>query len=643
MEAELVQDLRYTLLGADTPALAFSAPVVNIGATNNNQNNIVNRNVNKQDVSALGGSAKSIKLLFTFNAQQLTNAQLEYLKEFSQLALIVKKLLLVSTDASCQNSHIQTAFYTNVNNTVIEFQQFVNNLYIESDKITNFISLDYHLIDWYTIFRHVYWLHLKSKSLSPNEFLSLLYDYSLFSDSLIHSISQTYFQSLLQIYLGITFKWMLLGELTGDAVEESFFILKDKDQPVTFTYNPLLVPSFINTSIAEKIFHIGNSIYYLKYYLNDKIWCNRIFNDYSHLQDLNSTDVNTLYDIVLARFDELILSDFKSEVSNLKNFLLFQNGDLINALLINGSHILNESASALWSNQLITVLQDSIDSSSISKNLNPSVFNRIDARLLNLNSSDSKGWDLFTLDFKLLPQVNYIISSDYKEYLKVFNFLFKFVHLKFDLAESWKLSSTLKLSSVLKSRKLEIYKRKFDLIKHQFTSFINTLFSFIENNILAVNFCQFLDKFNNSNAINLENNKLLPLNTNHRILFNLNSLKSIHKDYIHSISESTLFSSPINQSLYQLILIITKFNNLINEFQNSISDLNHVVKMISTNTNDEDLTKYQNMINAKLDNMFNILSVEIVNQFEINMDCFIKLLKSSKVQDLLNLALILEN
>lgn len=597
MESAVVADLRYTLLGSDTNTLAFCSQTPSIG------------------------SANALSVNITFDASLLTDAQLQYLSEFAQLALVAKKLLQHQQVATTTSPTL-AAFHASVYSTVLHFHGFINNTYIES-PISTFLSLKCHLIDWTATLTHVYRMHLKSATLSPNQFLSLLHEYSLYTDKTIQSVSKLYYDSMLSLYLDITFSWMLQGILSDDSVHENFFVLQNT-QDNTYSFESSNVPSFITNNVAEQIFHTGYSIYYLKNILNDKSWCNQIYNEYSQMNQLDANTIFSLYNKVLSHLNELILTDFKAEVSNLNNFLLFKSGDLLNAIIINGSSILNQPSTTLGSNQLIKILQDSIDSSSISTNSQPTIYNRIDARLLNLNSPEASAWDLFTLDFKLLPQIDYLIHSNYKEYLKVFNFLFKFVHLKHKLSNSWKVSSTLKMLPALQSRKLQIYKRKFDLIKHQFISFINTIFSFICSSILETAFTSFTDSFTTQPLI--QNNKLSA--SREQKPLNLHDLKNIHNEYTKKISKSTLFLNPINSALYQLLRTIDTFTHLHNEFHAAVIDLDRGMRSWS---------------GRNVDQLFAILSGDVVNGFEIGMKDFVGVLKGSGVVELQGLAVMLEN
>lgn len=577
----VVSDVRYLLIGNDSPSFTFASPLESLTV-----------NIHTHETSPL-------------------------LNDVLQLSLIVKKLSIISNPSSTNPSlsDINIAFLSSVHSTILDFHQFINDFYINNSN-PSFIQLNSNLLNWYTIFRHIYYLYLKSNILKNHEFLSLLYDYSLVGDSIIKDLSTNYFNSLLYPYNKLINDWLFKGEL---ANTESFI-------SESFTFDKSLIPSFITHSNAFKIYQIGKSIHYLKNYLKDYEWCNKFYIEHKNdsLIDLN---IDRLYEVSISHLDALILDDFESEINYLHKFLLFNQGDLINTILQNGSKILSLNSNQLSSNQLISLVQESIDSSSVSKNYSPTVYNRIDARLLNINLSQSTGYNLFTLDFKVKPHITFLISSHYKEYLRVFNFLFKLLNLKDKLSKSWKSRKSIKLKQYLS------YQRKFDLIRHQFISFLNSIYSFIENEL--INNLNKFNSFNSSRSLNLENNKLLPFNSKVPKLFNIDGLIEIHSSYISSISRSELFT---NFSLFQLILVIEKFVNLSTEFEISMNDLDHL-NVLSLST--EDLEKYNLLLSKKIKSISSNLNIQIVNSFENNMTNFINSLKASTNKNLNYLSQIL--
>lgn len=636
-EHNLVDELKYIFLGTDSQSFRFLKP------------NIDELSIDiKLDVTALHPN------------------QTGPLKEFIQLALIVKKLNISSSSLSTTTTTTKNnltpslvAFHACINESLVNFHHFIDDLY-NKHTIQNFISLKYHLNDSFTSFRHIYWLYLKSKSLKSNDFISLLYEYSLFGDTIIKNISLSYFNNVSKPYNYILNTWLLLGELnTGYSNIDNFFIKlsvdnnnNNNDSFNKFIFLNEFVPIFIDSNDAYKIFQIGKTINFLKIYLNDKIWCNDYYIRYKD-KPFDLINIQSLYDHVISHLNDLLLFDFQNEILYLNNFLLFNQGDLINSIINNGFKILDQPSSTLSGNQLVNLLQESIDSTSIRFNYIPEIYNRLDARLLNINSNTSLGWDLFTLDFKLSKQVNYLVSNTYKEYLRVFNFLLRISKIKFQLSKSWKNSTCFTMKYKMKNNKnLKIIERKFVIVRHQFISFIDLLFTFITNELLSLNYNSFKNNFKRDSdinlAYNLKNNKLLPFNSQNKYpqIFNLDELREIHDNFILSISRSELFYDktnsdiPLSQTLSYLLSLFEKFIRISIEFESTLGDLSSLEKLKS-HTDSSNFEEYESVLVGKFSKIFKELEVE-VDHYENYMLILLDTLKNSKNESLKCFGILIE-
>lgn len=588
---EVVRDTQYLLLGADSRSFQFKTePLLTVSIT------------------------------YTIRS----NSELQHVQEIVQLALIIKKLSL--QPLTVFKSDVHAAFLDNINEIVRCFQTELDEIYT-NNKPTSLLEVNCKLTDWSVIFKHIYWLNIRCSTLNASDFLSLLFEYSLHGDTLIADHSLRIFNSCKKNYFDLIQSWVLKGSFDSSCIDDSFFITKEKK------FNSSKVPSFITNEFALKVYHIGRAIDFIQNYLHHEEWVNDYYCYYC-LEDFNQINVELLYKFVIDHLDESILTDFQNEVSYLNRFLLFNQGDLINAIIEKGTLVLNKQASTLSSYQLIDLLKDSIDICSVSCNVPPDVYNRIDARLLNIDIDTSIGWDLFTLDFKLIPPIQYIVSKSYKEYLRVFNFLLKIKHLRRQLSLSWKKSNFNYKKSPHSVHNLKNYQRKFNLIRHQFISFIDTIFSYIENEILIVNFIIFQQNLTPT-RINLRNGKLLPVGDS---MLNLDDLQRIHNDYILSISRSDLFSNDFNQILYQLIIIVQRFASLAIEFDQSISDI-HQLESLNQST---DLSSHISSISLKIDKIMKKLNKDIVTHFENCMNLLIQSLRNSSKSSLISLSHILE-
>jgi len=68
----------------------------------------------------------------------------------------------------------------------------------------------------------------------------------------------------------------------------------------------------------------------------------------------------------------------------------------------------------------------------------PDVLRRLDSRMLELSHGEI-GWDVFTLEYKISPPVDVIVTPyGSKQYLKVFNFLWRVKRVEFALGSVWR-------------------------------------------------------------------------------------------------------------------------------------------------------------------------------------------------------------
>lgn len=613
-------------------------------------------------------------------ANELDTGTRAGLADIATLALQVRTLgaaatSSTSTSTSTSTSPTTTAFNACLGSTVSQFHSALSNLFAdlrEKVSVNNTISesiiiadIRLALNDWFTIINHVYHLHLRHKSTPLIQYLSLLYTYSLVGDPLIAETSQSYFQSTAAPYLTSVKQWLLLGEdedLRAAPSNDIFFI--KCHQNYNFTFEPANIPSFIPDDDAEAIYHTGKALNFMKRYLNDLQWCNDFYSTHASLPFFK-LDISSLYETTISRLNDLILHSYNVEISLLHNFLLFKQGDLIQSLIVNGYERMKSSPQSLSSHQLIALLQDSIESTSIVHNYPPSEYNRLDARLLNLNVSTTMDWELFTLDFKTLPPINAIIESQYKEYLRVFNFVFKLVQIKYKLDKVWKNSytfgpSTTSIKGSLGSRSIRHYQRKLHLITHQFSSFVSTIIAYITNELLASQYTSFRETFSPKPYNLTKDGMLYPLfpkqqrqqqQQSHPI-FTLDTLAHHHDEYIRSISRSALFYNtdkdkvPLNQVLYDLLMTIDAFTSLATEFQSSLTDLQQLEQLQEQGANTtgatSDVQRYRTLLLAKLKKIHAAIGTGIVEGFERNMTLFINLLSDSTEESLRCLAHIIE-
>jgi len=121
----------------------------------------------------------------------------------------------------------------------------------------------------------------------------------------------------------------------------------------------------------------------------------------------------------------------------LKNYILLGQGDFIALLMESLSSNLDRPAGAQYRHTLTAQLEHAIRGSNAQYD-SPEVLRRLDARMLQLSHGDI-GWDCFTLEYKIDAPVDVVVTEwGNRQYLKVFNFLWRIKRVEFALASTWR-------------------------------------------------------------------------------------------------------------------------------------------------------------------------------------------------------------
>merc|ERR1711939_294148 len=116
----------------------------------------------------------------------------------------------------------------------------------------------------------------------------------------------------------------------------------------------------------------------------------------------------------------------------LKNYILLGQGDFIALLMESLSSNLDRPAGAQYRHTLTAQLEHAIRGSNAQYD-SPEVLRRLDAQMLQLSHGDI-GWDCFTLEYKIDAPVDVVVTEwGNRQYLKVFNFLWRIKRVEFAL------------------------------------------------------------------------------------------------------------------------------------------------------------------------------------------------------------------
>ncbi|KAI4113121.1 MAG: hypothetical protein LQ345_005828 [Seirophora villosa] len=211
-----------------------------------------------------------------------------------------------------------------------------------------------------------------------------------------------------------------------------------------YTLKEDMIPSIITQEFARKVFLIGKSLNFIRHGCGDSAWVEAYCKDAS--RELQYGDTATLeisidkaYKTTMARLIDLMDNKFQlfEHLRALKKYLLLGQGDFIALLMESLASNLDRPAGSQYRHTLTAQLEHAIRGSSAQYD-SPEVLRRLDARLLELSHGEI-GWDVFTLEYKVDAPVDVVITVwASKQYLIVFNFLWRIKRVEFALGSTWR-------------------------------------------------------------------------------------------------------------------------------------------------------------------------------------------------------------
>lgn len=299
----------------------------------------------------------------------------------------------------------------------------------------------------------------ESKSKKGGQLISLVHGFSTsHGDPIVAAFAERLLGSVTRPFYDILRYWIYDGELQ-DPFQE-FFVReqdpKDKERQdlkargLSSLWNDKyevekgMIPSIITDNFAQKVFLIGKSLNFIRHSCGDAPWVD----DYSKSssKELRYGDTATLeawideaYKTTMKRLMDLMTNKFHlfDHLKALKSYLLLGQGDFIALLMESLAADLDRPAAVQYCHTLTTKLEDAIRGSNAQYD-SSEVLRRLDARMLQLSHGDI-GWDCFTLEYKMDAPVDVVVTEwGNKQYLKVFNFLWKIKRVEFALASTWR-------------------------------------------------------------------------------------------------------------------------------------------------------------------------------------------------------------
>ncbi|RMD42312.1 hypothetical protein DV735_g2814, partial [Chaetothyriales sp. CBS 134920] len=205
-----------------------------------------------------------------------------------------------------------------------------------------------------------------------------------------------------------------------------------------------MVPSIISPDFAKKVFLIGKSLNFIRHNCADSDWVVQYSKsnskplDYANTATLSST-IDEAYATTMSRLMYLMSTKFGlfTHLAAIKKYMLLSQGDFIDLLMESLAPNLDRPANSQYRHTLTSQLEHAIRHSNAQFD-DPEVLRRLDARMLELSSGDM-GWDSFTLEYKITPPCDVVITAwAGTHYLKVFNLLWRIKRVEFSLNTTWR-------------------------------------------------------------------------------------------------------------------------------------------------------------------------------------------------------------
>ncbi|XP_076030777.1 gamma-tubulin complex component 3 homolog isoform X2 [Oratosquilla oratoria] len=251
-------------------------------------------------------------------------------------------------------------------------------------------------------------------------------------------------------------QWLLDGQLE-DSYHE-FFIAADptvSDEKLwqdKYSLRYSMLPSFISAQQAHKVLATGKSLNFLRNVCQVRapIAARETIKkalQQTTVESLFSQDENIQLDhLINLTFRETsrhvldeILQQHKlvQHLRAMRRYLLLGQGDFIHYLMEVLEPVLCKPASNLLPHNLSSMLETAIAASNAQYE-EPDILNRLDVRLLERSPGDT-GWDVFSLDYRVDGPIGTVITSDcIRQYLMLFNALWRAKRMEWILSGTWK-------------------------------------------------------------------------------------------------------------------------------------------------------------------------------------------------------------
>lgn len=301
----------------------------------------------------------------------------------------------------------------------------------------------------------------ESKTKKGGQLIALIHSFSLnhgdpyvmaFAERLLSDVTRPFYDMLRQ--------WVYDGELSDPFGE--FFVTEQSEDEILeangtegkggatsvwedkYRLNEGMVPTIVTEDFAKKVFLIGKTLNFIRYGCGDAAWVDIYSKEASKELQYGDTaslerSIGDAYKTTMARLIDLMANKFKlfDHLQALKSYMLLGAGDFIAVLMESLAANLDRPANTQFRHNLTAQLEHAVRNSNAQFDTSD-VLRRLDSRMLELSHGEI-GWDVFTLEYKIDAPVDVIVTPfGSKQYLKVFNFLWRVKRVEFALGSTWR-------------------------------------------------------------------------------------------------------------------------------------------------------------------------------------------------------------
>ncbi|KAF2089249.1 hypothetical protein K490DRAFT_72063 [Saccharata proteae CBS 121410] len=299
----------------------------------------------------------------------------------------------------------------------------------------------------------------QSKDKKGGQLISLIHSFSLsHGDPFVGAFAERLLTHVTRPFYDMLRQWIYDGELSDPYVE--FFVQEQLEEQVDaaaeqkggatsvwedkYKLNPQMVPTIVTEEFANKVFLIGKTLNFIRHGCNDAGWVESYSKNTSRELRYGDTanlerSIGEAYKTTMARLIHLMADKFRlfDHLQALKKYILLGAGDFIAVLMESLSPNLDQPANTQYRHTLTAQLEHAVRNSNAQYD-SPEVLRRLDSRMLELTHGEI-GWDVFTLEYKIDAPVDVIVTRfGSKQYLKVFNFLWRVKRVEFALGSTWR-------------------------------------------------------------------------------------------------------------------------------------------------------------------------------------------------------------